>query len=193
MPCDIRFSGISRPMVCQTYGPGYGLQPGCLHKNNGNHENSGNHENDENDDFSDSRKHRRVELRHSLRGSLLRGGGYNNSLHVPLAVPTPAPHPLPPDPLFFLFNSTGPHPPTPLHLPLPRPPDRNTQANELATPGVNYPLVLVPDKRWISRNHGNHGNDENHGNSGGKPQVPQTMGLQMPDTSSHVPLQDLPL
>ena len=31
---------------------------------------------------------------HSLRGSLLKGG-YNNSLHVPLAVPTPAPTPPP--------------------------------------------------------------------------------------------------
>ena len=33
-------------------------------------------------------------FRHSLRGSLLKGG-YNNSLHVPLAVPTPAPTPPP--------------------------------------------------------------------------------------------------
>ena len=34
------------------------------------------------------------EFRHSLRGSL-RKGGYNNSLHVPLAVPTPTPTPPP--------------------------------------------------------------------------------------------------
>ena len=27
----------------------------------------------------------------------------------------------------------------------------------------------------------NHGNNENHGNPGGKPRVPQTMGLEMPD------------
>ena len=36
----------------------------------------------------------RGQIRHSLRGSLLKGG-YNNSLHVPLAVPTPAPTPPP--------------------------------------------------------------------------------------------------
>ena len=82
-------------------------------------------------------------FRHSLRGSLLRGG-YNNSLHVPLAVPTPAP-PLPPEPPFFLFSSTGPTPYTPSPPPAQAPPNRNTQANALATPGVNYPLVSA----WI--------------------------------------------
>ena len=40
-------------------------------------------------------------FRHSLRGSLLKGG-YNNSLHVPLAAPTPAPTPLPLTPFFPL-------------------------------------------------------------------------------------------
>ena len=34
---------------------------------------------------------------------------------------------------------------------------------------------------WIHGNHGNHGNDENHGNPGCIPQVPQTMGLEIPD------------
>ena len=62
-------------------------------------------------------------------------------MHVPLAVPTPAPTPAPWPPV-FLFSSTDPTPPpTPLHLPLPRPPKRNTQANALAKPSANYPLV----------------------------------------------------
>ena len=46
-------------------------------------------------------------LMHSSRGSSLKGG-YNNSLHVPLAVPTPALNP------FFLFSSTRPSPLRPL-------------------------------------------------------------------------------
>ena len=41
----------------------------------------------------------------------------------------------------FLLLLHRPHHPTPLHLPLPRPHNRNTQANALATPGANYPLV----------------------------------------------------
>ena len=45
-----------------------------------------------------SKKAPTVSIRHSLRGSLLKGG-YNNSLHVPLAVPTPTPTP----PLFPPF------------------------------------------------------------------------------------------
>ena len=83
-------------------------------------------------------------FRHSLRGSLLKGG-YNNSLHVLLAVPTPAPTP-PPNPLFSSLAPQAP-PSTPFTPPLhpppppPQPPNRNTQANALATPGANYPLV----------------------------------------------------
>ena len=54
-------------------------------------------------------------FRHSLRGSLLRGG-YNNSLHVSLAVPTPAPTPPPWPP----FSSLAPQETTP-YLPSPPP------------------------------------------------------------------------
>ena len=63
-------------------------------------------------------------FRRSLRGSLLRGGAATIActyLWRFLLLPSP--------------------PPTPLHLPLPRPPNRNTQANALATPGANYPVV----------------------------------------------------
>ena len=66
-----------------------------------------------------------------------------SGLHVPLGGSYSCPHPSPWPP-FFLFSSTGP-PPYPLHLPLPRPPNRNTQANALATPGANYPLVSA----WV--------------------------------------------
>ena len=36
---------------------------------------------------------------------------------------------------------------------------------------------------WIRGNHGNHENDKSHRNPGCKPQVPQTTGLEIPDTS----------
>ena len=35
---------------------------------------------------------------------------------------------------------------------------------------------------WIRGKHGNDGNDENHGNPGCKPRVPQTTGLEIPDS-----------
>ena len=35
---------------------------------------------------------------------------------------------------------------------------------------------------WIRGNHGNHENDENHENPGCKPRVPQTTGLETPDS-----------
>ena len=64
----------------------------------------------------------------------------------PPPIPTPAPTP-PPSPPFFIFSSTGPTPlsPSPRTGPPPQcplPPNRNTQANALATPGANYPLVM---------------------------------------------------
>ena len=79
------------------------------------------------------------QFRRSLRGSFLRGG-YNISLHVPLAAPAPAPTPPPPT-LFFLFSSTGPTSVSPFASPYPGPPHRNTQANVLATPGADRPFV----------------------------------------------------
>ena len=36
---------------------------------------------------------------------------------------------------------------------------------------------------WIHGNHGNHENDENHENPGCKPRVPQTTGLEIPDST----------
>ena len=36
---------------------------------------------------------------------------------------------------------------------------------------------------WIRGNHGNRENDENHENPGCKPRVPQTTGLEIPDSS----------
>ena len=35
---------------------------------------------------------------------------------------------------------------------------------------------------WIRGNHGNHENDENHENPGCKPRVPQTTGLEIPES-----------
>ena len=43
---------------------------------------------------------------------------------------------------------------------------------------------------WIRGNHGNHENDENHENPGCKPRVPQTIGLEIPE-SSHVYLNSV--
>ena len=37
---------------------------------------------------------------------------------------------------------------------------------------------------WIRGNHGSHENDENHENPGCKPRVPQTTGLEIPDSES---------
>ena len=37
---------------------------------------------------------------------------------------------------------------------------------------------------WIRGNHGNHENDENHENPGCKPRVPQTIGLEIPDSGA---------
>ena len=77
-------------------------------------------------------------VRHSLRGSLLKGG-YNSSLHAPLAVPTPAPT-LSLTPFFSLATQAPPpYPPSP---PPTQAPNRNTQANALATPGANYPPLV---------------------------------------------------
>ena len=50
-------------------------------------------------------------------------------------------------------------------------------------------------ERWIRGNHGNHENDENHRNPGCKPRVPQTTGLETPNTQGlprDVPRSDPP-